>query len=66
MSDGGKGSAPRPYSVGHDVFSKQFEAIFGKKERNASNEEIGRVVLGEQRPIPNQTESDSSGPSSTR
>ena len=31
MSDGGKGSAPRPFSVGHDTFAKQFEAIFGKK-----------------------------------
>lgn len=31
MSDGGKGSAPRPLSVSHDTFAKQFEAIFGAK-----------------------------------
>ena len=37
MSDGGKGSAPRPFSVGHDLFSKQFEAIFGKKDDKAKN-----------------------------
>jgi len=34
MSDGGKSSAPRPFSVGHDIFAKQFEAIFGKKNEN--------------------------------
>lgn len=31
----GKGSAPRPFSVGHDTFAKQFEAIFGKKNENS-------------------------------
>jgi hypothetical protein len=30
--DGGKGDAPRPFSVGLDKFDKQFDAIFGKKE----------------------------------
>ncbi len=29
MSDGGKGSAPRP--TNHEAFSKAFERIFGKK-----------------------------------
>jgi hypothetical protein len=36
----GKGSAPRPLSVGHDTFAKQFEAIFGKKnDKNSPSTE---------------------------
>ena len=30
MSDGGKGSSPRPYSVDLDVYGHNFERIFGK------------------------------------
>jgi predicted nuclease with TOPRIM domain len=33
MSDGGKGSSPRPYSVGIDEFNDNFERIFGVKTR---------------------------------
>jgi predicted RNase H-like nuclease (RuvC/YqgF family) len=33
MSDGGKGSTPRPYSVGIDEFNDNFERIFGVKTR---------------------------------
>jgi hypothetical protein len=33
MSTGGKGSAPRPYSVGIDEFDNNFERIFGVKTR---------------------------------
>jgi hypothetical protein len=29
----GKGSAARPFSVSRDVFSSNFDAIFGKKEK---------------------------------
>ena len=32
MSDGGKGSAPRPYSVDQKTFSNNWDAIFGKRE----------------------------------
>ena len=32
MSDGGKGSAPRPFSVPHEKFSDNWENIFGKKK----------------------------------
>ena len=32
MSDGGKGSSPRPLSVDQDTFSKNWEAIFKKKK----------------------------------
>lgn len=32
MSDGGKGSAPRPYSVSQEQFGNNWDAIFGKKK----------------------------------
>lgn len=32
MGDGGKGSAPRPFSVSQEQFASNWEAIFGKKE----------------------------------
>ena len=37
MNDGGKGSAPRPFSVSDEVFAKNFEAIFGKKNDKPKN-----------------------------
>jgi hypothetical protein len=33
MSDGGKGSSPRPYSVSQDEYSKNWDAIFRKDPR---------------------------------
>jgi hypothetical protein len=39
MSDGGKGSSPRPYSVSHEEFSKNWDNIF-KKDREPKNEEV--------------------------
>ena len=32
MSDGGKGSAPRPFSVSQETFDNNFDRIFGKKK----------------------------------
>jgi hypothetical protein len=32
MSDGGKGSAPRPYSVDKETFDNNWNKIFGKKK----------------------------------
>jgi hypothetical protein len=32
MSDGGKGSAPRPYSVTQEQFGNNWDSIFGKKK----------------------------------
>lgn len=32
MSNGGKGSAPRPYSVSQETYSNNWDAIFGKKK----------------------------------
>jgi len=31
MSDGGKGSSPRPHSVSQETFGNNFDAIFRKK-----------------------------------
>lgn len=31
MSDGGKGSAPRPYSVDQKTFDNNWDRIFGKR-----------------------------------
>lgn len=30
MSDGGKGSSPRPFSVSQDEYDKRWDAIFGR------------------------------------
>jgi hypothetical protein len=32
MSDGGKGSKPRPFSVDKETFDNNFDRIFGKKK----------------------------------
>ena len=40
MSDGGKGSTPRPYSVDLKTFDNNWEAIFRKdKQQQQSSEE---------------------------
>lgn len=42
MSDGGKGSAPRPFSVSNEEYAKRWDAIFGRdvEEEKAFEEEI--------------------------
>ena len=40
--DGGKGDAPRPFSVDLEKFDKQFDAIFGKKEVKVHCLECGK------------------------
>ena len=32
MSDGGKGSSPRPFSVSEEEYAQKWERIFGKKD----------------------------------
>ena len=32
MSDGGKGSKPRPYSVSNEEYANRWDAIFGKTD----------------------------------
>jgi hypothetical protein len=49
MSDGGKGSKPRPFSVDQETFENNFDRIFGKKntlpeyELNKSTGEMQKV-----------------------
>ena len=38
MSDGGKGSSPRPYSVDQKTFADNWEAIFGKKSQKEKDD----------------------------
>lgn len=46
MSDGGKGSAPRPFAVDHQTYEKNFESIFGmsKLERKKREEALQKMV----------------------
>ncbi len=39
MSDGGKGDKPRPLGVPVEQFDKNFDAIFGKKDKLTPNQE---------------------------
>jgi hypothetical protein len=36
MSDGGKGSSPRPFSVNREEYDKRWDAIFGRDKKNKS------------------------------
>lgn len=50
MSDGGKGSSPRPYSVSQETYGNNFDAIFRKKspqelyDEKYEQEEFDRVL----------------------
>ena len=39
MSDGGKGSAPRPFSIAHEEYSKRWDAIFQRDVVEEQKEE---------------------------
>ena len=47
MSDGGKGSSPRPYSVSQEQFASNWDAIFGKKVAEQSKETFRINNLGQ-------------------
>ena len=42
MSDGGKGSAPRPFSVSQETYGDNFDAIFRKKKPVEDNTGISK------------------------
>lgn len=46
MSDGGKGSSPRPFSVSQEQFANNWDKIFGKKLSNNPDRD---PVRGDQR-----------------
>jgi hypothetical protein len=48
MHDGGKGDAPRPFSVDLEKFAENFDLIFGKKEKRTEPIPFaGMVDIGE-------------------
>jgi hypothetical protein len=44
MSDGGKGSKPRPFSVSHEEWSNRWDAIFGRDLKDDTKERIQTVL----------------------
>lgn len=39
MSDGGKGSTPRPYSVDQNTFANNWDAIFKKNKKSEGEQQ---------------------------
>ena len=46
MSDGGKGSKPRPFSVSNQTYAERWDAIFGKKEDHVCKHDVWTHVEG--------------------
>lgn len=50
MSDGGKGSSPRPFSVDKKTFDEHYEKIFNKNKscnKNCTSTECAVAQMGE-------------------
>ena len=45
MSDGGKGSKPRPFSVPKEEFDERFDTIFGKKKKTEAEKFDEKVIM---------------------
>jgi len=45
MSDGGKGSKPRPFSVSQEEFGNRFDTIFGKNKKTESEKFDEQVIM---------------------
>lgn len=45
MSDGGKGSKPRPFSVSQETYDSNWDKIFGKKKKTESEKFDEQVVM---------------------
>jgi hypothetical protein len=45
-AEAGKGSKPRPYSVDQTTFDSNWDAIFGKKEQSAEENNIQSAEQG--------------------
>ena len=50
MSDGGKGSSPRPFSVANEEYAKRWDMIFSRDLENEERVNISVAQLAEQRP----------------
>jgi len=44
MSDGGKGSKPRPYSVSDQEYAARWDAIFGRDEKAKREDALNKMV----------------------
>jgi hypothetical protein len=44
MSDGGKGSKPRPFSVSQDEYDSRWDAIFGRELKPEETEDKEKVT----------------------
>jgi hypothetical protein len=46
MSDGGKGSSPRPYSVSNEEYANRWDAIFAREKQEKALDELRWVYIG--------------------
>ena len=60
MSDGGKGSAPRPFSVSQEEFSNNFDAIFRKSDPRVVEDQQNEDEAFEQILLRQETNNESS------
>jgi hypothetical protein len=44
MSDGGKGSSPRPYSVSNEEYKNRWDAIFGRDLKKDQEKALDDLV----------------------
>jgi hypothetical protein len=49
MSDGGKGSAPRPYSVSNAEYAARWDMIFGKDQKENKQKQDSIPVVTEEK-----------------
>lgn len=47
MSDGGKGSKPRPYSVSQEEYDNRWEAIFGRDKQKENTDNLQKQLSDE-------------------
>jgi chaperonin cofactor prefoldin len=43
MSDGGKGSSPRPYSVSNEEYANRWDAIFNREKIEKALDNLAKV-----------------------
>ena len=43
MTDGGKGSSPRPYSVSNEEYANRWDAIFGRDLQEQALDDLVRI-----------------------
>ena len=56
MSDGGKGSSPRPFSVADEEYAKRWDMIFSRDLEEVKEVNISVAQLAEQRPPKSKVE----------